>query len=192
MTGLDDGDWTVHDEPRKAASTRPTLIGETTLTNLRFREPTLKPPPGLLNGGDPIFSSDADSFLSQVPEPEAPPPPSATESVRENEFEPIRPEPDPAVETPFIPEAPFEPPPSEPVAPEAPEAPSGSYTGVEGVGEPSPPDVVAISSSQVEAMVGDQVRKSVEEILRKMLPDLAERVIKDEIHRLLSNPPETR
>ncbi len=47
------------------------------------------------------------------------------------------------------------------------------------------PDVMALSTGQMEELLKKQLQDTLEKMARKILPDIAERVIKEEIHKLL-------
>jgi CheY-like chemotaxis protein len=51
------------------------------------------------------------------------------------------------------------------------------------------PQVIPLSSTQMEEIVRSQIQTTLEGMIQKMFPDIAERVIKQEIHKLLTSPP---
>ena len=51
-----------------------------------------------------------------------------------------------------------------------------------------PPEVVPLSSAQMEEIIERQLKVAIEKMAHKLLPDLAERILKDEIHKMLSEP----
>jgi CheY-like chemotaxis protein len=70
-----------------------------------------------------------------------------------------------------------------------PPAPSRVSTPPPTFSAPASPQVIPLSSGQMEEIVRSQIQSTLQEMVQRMLPDIAERVLKQEIHKLLSAPP---
>jgi len=63
----------------------------------------------------------------------------------------------------------------------------GEMSGISGVGSHNlgGPDVMPLTTGQVEAMIQKQLQETLEAMAKKLLPEIAERLLKQEIHRML-------
>jgi len=56
-------------------------------------------------------------------------------------------------------------------------------------GAEAQPNVIPITTQQMEDIIREQLQETLRQMAKKVLPDIAERVIKEEIKKILSNPP---
>ncbi len=65
----------------------------------------------------------------------------------------------------------------------------GTKTTSAPTGAGTSPEVVGISSEEMETLIQKQLQQTIKKMVGDALPDIAEKIIKEEIHRMLSDPP---
>jgi CheY-like chemotaxis protein len=190
MSGLDDFQWSVSETGKKAlppappppAPRAPSTVEGDALERLQAREPSLKPFSGMSDLGGTSFSLDDPS----EGEPPGMPPfhPETLGGAR----------PAFSLDNDALSEAEEGPPAAYRDAPETPDtvAESALELPPSAPGGPPPfsgPQVMPITTKQMEELLQRQLHDTLEKMAQKILPDVAERVIKQEINRLLREQP---
>jgi two-component system cell cycle response regulator len=180
MSGLDDLQWSVQERAAKKPEASPPPVPAAPAP--AYQEPFLPPPPKMTDLGVTQFSlKESASDYSPISLPEhddqfavtagaahdfppsmpAPPPIQYAEEPRQDAYQ--------ATESDFS-------------------ASVDHDTGlhdIPGISQ-AQPNVMPITTAQMEELLKKQLQETLEAMAKKMLPEIAERIIRAEIHRLLS------
>ena len=52
------------------------------------------------------------------------------------------------------------------------------------------PELLPLSSAQMEEIIERQLNAAIQKLAHKLLPDMAEKILKDEIHKMLAETPQ--